>query len=64
MISPGAVTSDLHAGIADPLLRERIAAAYQDALPAARIAEVIRFAISRPGNVDINEIVVRPTSQG
>jgi NADP-dependent 3-hydroxy acid dehydrogenase YdfG len=64
VISPGAVTSDLHAAITDPGLRERIAAAYQDALPAARIAEVIRFAVSQPANVDINEIVVRPTSQG
>jgi NADP-dependent 3-hydroxy acid dehydrogenase YdfG len=63
VITPGAVTSELHAAIADPALRERIAAAYKDALPAESVAEVIRYAIAQPDNVGLNEIVLRPTSQ-
>jgi NADP-dependent 3-hydroxy acid dehydrogenase YdfG len=63
VISPGAVTSELHDGIADPDLRERIAAAYEKALPAMAVANAILYAIAQPEDVGINEIVIRPTSQ-
>jgi NADP-dependent 3-hydroxy acid dehydrogenase YdfG len=63
VITPGAVTSELHAGIVDPVLRERMAAAYQGALSAESVAEVIRYAIAQPHSVNINEIVLRPTAQ-
>jgi NADP-dependent 3-hydroxy acid dehydrogenase YdfG len=63
VITPGAVASELHADITDPELRQRIAAAYENALPAASVAEVIRYAIAQPDTVGINEIVLRPTSQ-
>jgi NADP-dependent 3-hydroxy acid dehydrogenase YdfG len=63
VISPGAVTSELHDGIADPALRERIAAAYEKALPAMAVANAILYAIAQPADVGINEIVIRPTSQ-
>lgn len=35
----------------------------QMAIPAAAIAEAIAFAIGQPDNVDVGEIVVRPTAQ-
>lgn len=63
VITPGAVTSELHSTILDRELRERIAAAYADALPAESVAEVIRYAIAQPQTISINEIVLRPTSQ-
>jgi NADP-dependent 3-hydroxy acid dehydrogenase YdfG len=34
------------------------------AIPAAAVAEAIGYAISQPSNVDVNEVVVRPTVQG
>jgi NADP-dependent 3-hydroxy acid dehydrogenase YdfG len=36
----------------------------QTSIPASAIAEAIGFAISQPENVDINELIVRPTTQG
>jgi NADP-dependent 3-hydroxy acid dehydrogenase YdfG len=32
-------------------------------LPALAIAKAVAFAISQPDDVDVNEIVVRPTAQ-
>ena len=32
------------------------------ALPASAIAEAIAYAVSQPSQVDVNEIVVRPTA--
>jgi NADP-dependent 3-hydroxy acid dehydrogenase YdfG len=34
------------------------------AMPPAAIARAIAFAIEQPPDVDVNEIVVRPTAQG
>jgi NADP-dependent 3-hydroxy acid dehydrogenase YdfG len=64
VISPGAVTSELHAGVADPGLRAALAGAYQNALSASTVAEAILYALLQPAGVDINEIVLRPTTQG
>ena len=36
----------------------------QTSIPASAIAEAIGFAISQPENVDVNELIVRPTAQG
>jgi NADP-dependent 3-hydroxy acid dehydrogenase YdfG len=63
VLSPGAVTSELHDGVEDPARRELIAAAYRDALSADSVAEAIQFAIAQPPGVGINEIVLRPSSQ-
>jgi NADP-dependent 3-hydroxy acid dehydrogenase YdfG len=35
----------------------------QTAISAQDIAEVIAFAVSRPHNVSLNEILIRPTGQ-
>lgn len=63
LISPGAVTSELHDRTKDPVLREKIRAFYEIALPARAIADAVLFAISQPAAVDINEIIIRPTAQ-
>ncbi|MCP1742617.1 NADP-dependent 3-hydroxy acid dehydrogenase YdfG [Bradyrhizobium japonicum] len=36
---------------------------YKNAIPAEAVARAIAFAMEQPTNVDINEIVVRPTAQ-
>lgn len=35
----------------------------RDALPASAIAGAIAYAIAQPADVDVNELVVRPTAQ-
>ncbi|MEZ0130458.1 oxidoreductase, partial [Flavobacterium sp. LBUM151] len=36
---------------------------YKLAIPASSVARAIAFAIEQPADVDINEIVIRPTIQ-
>ncbi len=64
IISPGAVESELPQSVTEPEAAKRIQdfyAAY--AIPAESFARVVAFAISQPDEVDINEILFRPTSQ-
>jgi len=61
-IAPGAVQSDLKhstSGVA----KDTVLAFYEKAIPAASVARAIAFAIEQPADVDINEIVLRPTAQ-
>jgi len=52
-------------GIGDPGVRAGVRAMMDQAsIPATAIAEAISFAISQPENVDVNELIVRPTAQG
>lgn len=64
-VYPGFVNTDF--GAASPnadtrkeltALRDRIA------IPPAAIARAVAFALDQPADVDVNEIVVRPTAQG
>jgi NADP-dependent 3-hydroxy acid dehydrogenase YdfG len=64
IISPGAVTTELPAGSSDEQSAKAVAAWYQaQAIPADSIARAIAYAIEQPADVDVNEIVVRPTAQ-
>jgi NADP-dependent 3-hydroxy acid dehydrogenase YdfG len=64
VISPGAVATELPAGISDTETAERVRTFYsQVAVPADSFARVVAFAMSQPENVDINEILYRPTKQ-
>jgi NADP-dependent 3-hydroxy acid dehydrogenase YdfG len=36
---------------------------YNDAIDSDSIARAITFAIEQPGEVDVNEMVIRPTKQ-
>lgn len=63
IISPGAVATELTQTITDPVVAEGMRKTYENALPAGAFARAVAFAISQPEDVDINEILFRPTSQ-
>ncbi|ESY65203.1 MULTISPECIES: SDR family oxidoreductase [Mesorhizobium] len=64
LISPGAVTTELLNHISE----QDVQAANQDyvgkvGIPAESYARMVAFAVSQPEDVDVNEIVFRPTAQ-
>jgi NADP-dependent 3-hydroxy acid dehydrogenase YdfG len=64
IISPGAVESELPLGSGDPESLAKVKELYErTAIPADSVARAIAFAIEQPANVDVNEIVLRPTMQ-
>lgn len=62
-IEPGAVDSELKFGSSHQASRDFVVDFYQQAIPADSVARAIAFAIEQPADVDINEIVLRPTVQ-
>ncbi|MFK3772342.1 SDR family oxidoreductase [Pseudomonas sp. NPDC089406] len=62
-IEPGAVDSELKHGSTHETSAQAVAEFYKQAIPAESVARAIAFAIEQPADVDINEIVLRPTSQ-
>ncbi len=64
VISPGAVATELPNSITEPDLAETTHQFYEEfALPADSFARMVAFAISQPEEVDVNEILFRPTRQ-
>ncbi|MHA6908144.1 SDR family oxidoreductase [Ralstonia pseudosolanacearum] len=63
IVSPGAITTELINTITDGDVAAGMAKTYEKALPASSFARVVEFAISQPADVDINEILFRPTTQ-
>ena len=64
VISPGAVASELTDSITEPDVAEGIRSFYENvAIPADSFANMVAFAMSQPDDVDINEILFRPTRQ-
>ena len=64
VISPGAVATELPDSVSDPDAAARIEKFYADvAIPASSFARAVKFAIEQPEDVDINEILFRPTRQ-
>ena len=64
IISPGAVDSELKASTSDETSSKMVNQLFEAwAIPAESIARAIAYAIEQPADVDINEIVVRPTAQ-
>jgi NADP-dependent 3-hydroxy acid dehydrogenase YdfG len=64
VISPGAVATELPNSVTDPDAAARVRKFYADAaIPAASFARTVAFAIGQPDEVDINEILFRPTRQ-
>jgi NADP-dependent 3-hydroxy acid dehydrogenase YdfG len=61
-IAPGAVDSDLKHSTSGTA-KDTVLDFYRQAIPASSVARAIAFAIEQPDDVDINEIVLRPTSQ-
>lgn len=63
IISPGAVATELTNTITDPDVAAGMRQVYEQAIPAESFARVVSFAMSQPEDVDINEVLFRPTSQ-
>src|SRR3984893_2649645 len=65
VISPGFVSTNLASSMTNPDIRSQTLAAMEKmAIPPAAVARAIAFAIEQPSDVDVGEIVVRPSAQG
>lgn len=63
-ISPGFVRTDFARSMSDPEVRAQIIAKMEEiAIPPDAIARAVAFAIEQPDDVDVGDIVVRPTAQ-
>lgn len=60
-IHPGVVTSELAGTITDPVAAEAMQTYRAIAIQPDAIGRAVRYALEQPEDVDINEIVVRPT---
>jgi NADP-dependent 3-hydroxy acid dehydrogenase YdfG len=63
MISPGAVASELPESSSEEATRKNLREFYKMAIPAESIARAIAYAIEQPAEVEIDEVVIRPTAQ-
>jgi NADP-dependent 3-hydroxy acid dehydrogenase YdfG len=65
MISPGAVATELPESSSEEATRKNLREFYKvaAAIPADSIARAIAYVIEQPAEVEIDEIVVRPTAQ-
>ncbi|HEU5397072.1 MAG TPA: SDR family oxidoreductase [Verrucomicrobiae bacterium] len=64
IISPGAVRSELPDSVSDPDTAARLKKFYEEtAIPADSFARAVIFAMSQPEDMDVNEILFRPTRQ-
>jgi len=64
VISPGAVATELLEQISDEEIRSQTQEfVSQIAVPAETFARMVAFAINEPADVDVNEILFRPTAQ-
>ena len=62
VVSPGVVTSELADAITDEPTREAMAEYRKIALEPDAIARAVRYAVEQPEDVDVNELIVRPTA--
>jgi NADP-dependent 3-hydroxy acid dehydrogenase YdfG len=62
LVSPGVVESDLAESISDPAAREAMREFRKVAIKPEAIARAIGFAIDQPADVDVSELIVRPTA--
>jgi len=62
-ITPGTVESELAQHISDPGAQSAMRTYRRNLIPADAIARAISFALDQPADVDVNEIIVRPTAQ-
>ncbi|WP_371922227.1 SDR family oxidoreductase [Thalassospira sp. GO-4] len=61
-ISPGVVETELGHDISDPTSKELLTQFRQIALTPDAIARAVLYALDQPADVDINEVIVRPTA--
>ena len=64
LIAPGATESELPNTISDPELKKMAIETFRkETISGLAIAKAVAFAIAQPEDVDVNELVVRPTAQ-
>jgi NADP-dependent 3-hydroxy acid dehydrogenase YdfG len=63
IISPGAVATELPDSVTEADVAENVRQNYRRAIPADSFARAVAYAIGQPEDVDINEILFRPTAQ-
>ena len=64
VVSPGFVRTDFASSMTDEATRASVVQRMEQiAIPPDAIARAIAFAISQPADVDVGDIVVRPTAQ-
>jgi NADP-dependent 3-hydroxy acid dehydrogenase YdfG len=64
VISPGAIATELPNSVTEPDVAKSIHNFYEEnAIPADSFARAVVFAMSQPEDVDVNEILFRPTCQ-
>ena len=65
IISPGFTRTNFAEVVTNPEVKAQLAESREKfAMPPDAIARAIAFAIEQPAEVDVNEVVVRPTAQG
>jgi NADP-dependent 3-hydroxy acid dehydrogenase YdfG len=62
VISPGVTTSELADSISDPVGKAEMQAFRRIAIPPEAIARAVAYAIAQPADVDVSEMIVRPTA--
>ena len=63
ILTPGLIDSELQLGSSDEATSQFVQQVYKDAIPAISIAKAVAYVIEQPDDVDINELVIRPTVQ-
>ncbi|MHB1174624.1 MAG: SDR family oxidoreductase [Sulfuriferula sp.] len=63
VISPGAIDTELPNSVTEPDIADNVRKIYEIAIPADSFARAVAFAISQPDEIDVNEILFRPTRQ-
>ncbi len=65
IISPGFTRTDFVDTVTNPAVKAQLVESRDKfAIPPEAIARAIAFAIEQPDDVDLSEIIVRPTAQG
>ncbi len=62
-ISPGAIKTELTDHIGVPEVKENVKSLTDIAIDADAVARAIHFAVAQPADVDINEVIIRPSKQ-
>lgn len=63
VISPGAIATELPNSITEADIADSVRKIYEIAIPADSFARAVAFAMSQPDEIDVNEILFRPTRQ-
>ncbi len=65
VVSPGFVRTRFTDGVTNPEMKAQLEAARDRfAMPPDAVARAIAFAIEQPADIDVGEVIVRPTAQG